>query len=964
MIFNSDGELWKNQRKAAQFMLNHHEFLKLSGSATRSKLKDGLVPLFNHFSEEEMVVDLQDVFQRFTFDTTFFLVTGLDPKSVSTEMPEAEYAKAIDDLGEGIFYRHVIPKFLWKLQNRIGLGQEKRMTEADATFDRVSAKYISAKRKEVRSQGLDHHSNVEGPEFQEVFEIFGDAIINTDGELWRDWRNALQDVFSHQGYPKFSTSTTRSKLKDGLVPFFNHLSDEDMVVDLQDVFLRYMFDTTFILVTGSDPRSLCIEMPEVEFAKALDDCGEAIVYRHITPRFLWKLQKWIGIGKEKKMMKADATFDRVCATYISAKRYEIKQGSTHNSNGEIEDLLTSFMKLDATKYEHLNLSDDRFLKDFIVSFMAAGRDSTASALTWFFWIMSEYPSVLTKILQEINTNIPRTASDQDKSSYVNKLVYLHATLSEVMRLYPPIPFERKSPVKPDVLPSGHKVKSNINILIFLYAMGRMKAVWGEDAMDFKPERWISETGGFRHEPSYKFFSFNAGPRTCLVFDYLKTLHSYPWNWPVLGMLPAVLVRFNRIDDAIWIIEKTNLTFIFRGPWFTRMNALVTVDPANIHHILSSNFSNYVKGPEFKEMFDVYGDAVFNTDADIWKNMRMSSQPMTNHQGFQKLSMNTTRSKLIDVLLPLFNHFAEEGTVVDLQDVFGRFTFDTTMATITGSDPRSLSIEMPEVDEFAKALDNAAEVVLYRHLMPRLVWKTLSWMGLWQEKKMTEASATIDRVCAKYISDKREEIRSLGITHHSEEESGEDILTSSMKLDTIKYEHLNTRDDRFFRDIILTFIVAGRDTIASALTWFFWLMSENPKMVTKIRQEIKTNLPRTGSGQEMFSSTDIKEFLNKLVYLHGALSETMRLYPPIPFERKLSVKQDVLPSGHKIEAKSNIIIPPYALGRMRAVWGEDAFEFKPERWVSETGGLRHEPSFKFLAFNAGPRTCIGNPEEDK
>ncbi|VVB09728.1 unnamed protein product [Arabis nemorensis] len=510
---------------------------------------------------------------------------------------------------------------------------------------------------------------IKGPEFQEVFEAFGDGIINTDAELWRNWRNASQVIFNNQGYQNLSKSTTRRKLKDGLVPLFSQFADEEMVVDLQDVFQRFMFDTTFIFITGSDPRSLCIEMPEVEFAKALDDVGEAILYRHVTPRFLWKLQKWIGIGTEKKMTKANATFDRVSATYISAKRDEIKQG-----NGESEDLLTCFMKLDTTKYEILKLSDDKLLKDFIVGFMAAGRDPTASALTWFFWILSENPNVLTKILHEINTILPRNGSDQDKSSYLDKLVYLHATLSESMRLYPPIPFERKSPIKPDVLPSGHKVKSNLNILIFIYAMGRMKAVWGEDAMDFKPERWFSETGGFRHEPSYKFLSFNAGPRTCLgknlamnlmktviveilqnyevkvvngqkieakpglilhmkhglkvtiskkrssldldvcflifyyflnkkLFDYYSQ-HSYPWSWPVLGMLPAVLVRFNWIDDAIWIIEKTNLTFLFKGPWITNGDSLITVDPANIHHILSSNFSNYVKGPELKEMLDV------------------------------------------------------------------------------------------------------------------------------------------------------------------------------------------------------------------------------------------------------------------------------------------------------------------------------------------------------------------------
>lgn len=111
-----------------------------------------------------------------------------------------------------------------------------------------------------------------------------------------------------------------------------------MVVDLQDVFQRFMFDTTFIFITGSDPRSLSTEMPEVEFAKALDDVGEAILHRHITPRFLWKLQKWIGFGTEKKMRKANAVLDRVCAKYISAKREEIRsQEIARNADEESEE---------------------------------------------------------------------------------------------------------------------------------------------------------------------------------------------------------------------------------------------------------------------------------------------------------------------------------------------------------------------------------------------------------------------------------------------------------------------------------------------------------------------------------------------------------------------------------------------------------------------------------------------------
>ncbi|XP_013691460.1 alkane hydroxylase MAH1-like isoform X1 [Brassica napus] len=453
------------------------------------------------------------------------------------------------------------------------------------------------------------------------------------------------------------------------------------------------------------------------------------------------------------------------------------------------------------------------------------------------------------------------------------------------------------------------------------------------------------------------------------FGYLhikQTLQSYHWNWPVLGMLPAVPVWLNRIDDLIWVIEKNNLTFLFKGPWFTRMDMLFTVDPANIHHMLSSNFSNYIKGPEFKEIVDVFGDAMFNTEAELWRNLRMSTQVILSRQSFQNFSMSVTTSKIKDVLLPLLSRFSEEGTIVDLQDVFRRFMFNTTVVTTVGSDPQSLSTEMPEY-ELAKALENAGEVIVIRHLIPRLVWKFQRWMRLGQEKKLIEAGATFDRVCAKYILAKREEIRSQEIDHHHDhsDEESEDLLTYFIKLDTSKYELLKPSDDKFLRDTILASIVAMRDTTSTALTWFFWLISKNPhveakiRALAKIRQEINTNLPKAESNQERsWLAIDRKEYLNKLVYLHGALYETMRLYPPIPFERSSPIQSDVLPSGHKIEANFTIIIPIYLMGRMKSIWGEDALEFKPERWISETGDLRHEPSSKFFAFNSGPRICPG------
>ncbi|KAF3496548.1 hypothetical protein DY000_02053270 [Brassica cretica] len=175
----------------------------------------------------------------------------------------------------------------------------------------------------------------------------------------------------------------------------------------------------------------------------------------------------------------------------------------------------------------------------------------------------------------------------------------------------------------------------------------------------------------------------------------------------------------------------------------------------------------------------------------------------------------------------------------------------------------------------------------------------------------------------------------------------DVLTYYMTIDTTKYKHLKPSNDKFIRDTILGVLIAAKDTTSSALSWFFWLLSKNPEAMIKIRQEINNKMPK-------FDPAD----LDKLVYLDGAVCETLRLYPSVPFNHKSPAKPDVLPTGHRVDDNWKIVISIYALGRMKSVWGDDAEDFRPERWISDNGMLRHEPSHKFLAFSAGPRSCLG------
>ena len=168
------------------------------------------------------------------------------------------------------------------------------------------------------------------------------------------------------------------------------------------------------------------------------------------------------------------------------------------------------------------------------------------------------------------------------------------------------------------------------------------------------------------------------------------------------------------------------------------------------------------------------------------------------------------------------------------------------------------------------------------------------------------------------------------------------------------------NDKFLRDTVLNFMIAGRDALSVTLSWLFFVLSKNPTIVAKIREELKgiPTISQNEQEQQQKPWVFTIEELNNLVYLHGALCETLRLYPPIAFEHKSPVEAETLPSGHHVRPGMRILFSLYALGRMRSVWGEDCEEFKPERWISDKGTIKREPSYKFFSFNAGPRTCLG------
>ncbi|GAU47785.1 hypothetical protein TSUD_12700 [Trifolium subterraneum] len=369
---------------------------------------------------------------------------------------------------------------------------------------------------------------------------------------------------------------------------------------------------------------------------------------------------------------------------------------------------------------------------------------------------------------------------------------------------------------------------------------------------------------------------------------------------------------------------------------------------NVNHSLSKNFNNYGKGTDFHEIFEIFGVGIFNLDSDEWKQERALLHSILKMKKFEISAQQNIRKKLENCLLPFLDHHASEG-ILDLQDILEKLTFDISCTFLFGFDPNCLSYKFNELSDMVlsnydipKALTLLEDMVLSRHYIPKCIWKLQKWLQIGQAKKNKVAEEHLHQFIYNSIS------------YYKGDEDGDE---SSYLLKEIMKEGLGNGEkaEEYIRDTTLNLLGAGSGTVSSGLSWFFWLVSTHPIVEAKIIQEIKNNCL---TQEENFVTNLSVEMLEKLVYLHGAISEALRLYPPLAFQHKCAIKDDTLPSGDHVSPNTKLIFSMYAMGRMEQIWGEDCMEFKPERWISDRGHIIKVPSYKFIAFNAGPRSCIG------
>ncbi|KAK9276281.1 hypothetical protein L1049_005812 [Liquidambar formosana] len=453
--------------------------------------------------------------------------------------------------------------------------------------------------------------------------------------------------------------------------------------------------------------------------------------------------------------------------------------------------------------------------------------------------------------------------------------------------------------------------------------------------------------------------FSALAAYLLWFRFISRSLKGPRVWPLLGSLPGLIQNSSRMHD--WIADNlrtcggTYQTCICAIPFLARKQGLVTVtcDPKNLEHILKVRFDNYPKGPTWQAVFhDLLGEGIFNSDGDTWLFQRKTAALEFTTRTLRQAMARWVSRAIKHRFCPILQTAQLEAKPVDLQDLLLRLTFDNICGLTFGKDPQTLSPGLPE-NGFASAFDRATEAILQRMILPEIMWKLRKWLRLGMETDLCQSLAHMDKYMSDIINTRKLELRSqqqgeTGSTPH------DDLLSRFMK----KKESYS---DTFLQHVALNFILAGRDTSSVALSWFFWLVTQNPIVEEKILVEICTVLMETRGNDtcKWVEEPLVFEEVDRLIYLKAALSETLRLYPSVPEDSKHVVNDDVFPDGTFVPAGSGITYSIYSVGRMKYIWGEDCLEFRPERWLSGDGKkIEVQDSYQFVAFNAGPRICLG------
>ncbi|RCV19981.1 hypothetical protein SETIT_4G019300v2 [Setaria italica] len=297
--------------------------------------------------------------------------------------------------------------------------------------------------------------------------------------------------------------------------------------------------------------------------------------------------------------------------------------------------------------------------------------------------------------------------------------------------------------------------------------------------------------------------------------------------PLVGTVFRQLNNFHRLFDehVNYALAHPTSRLVYPGH-----SEFYTADPVIIEHVLKTSSSKYSKGIfNYSVMKDLFGDGIFAADGDKWRHQRkLASHEFSTKvlREFSSVVFRTNARKLADKI----SSAATSGTIINMQELLMKTTMDSIFKVGFGFELNTLSGTDESSIQFSDAFDEANSLVYHRYV--DLFWKLKRYFNIGSEAKLKRNIQIIDDFVMKLIHQKREQMNG------QDNRAREDILSRFIIQSKTDPETMN---DRYLRDIVLNFLIAGKDTTGNTLTWFFYMLCKNPLVQDKVALEINESV---------------------------------------------------------------------------------------------------------------------------
>jgi cytochrome P450 len=381
------------------------------------------------------------------------------------------------------------------------------------------------------------------------------------------------------------------------------------------------------------------------------------------------------------------------------------------------------------------------------------------------------------------------------------------------------------------------------------------------------------------------------------------------------------IQKNRRNASIRELhEELGATFLSK---FYGSRKVHTIEPRNVQAVMSTNFESWGVQPLRLFSFEpLIGRGIMGTDGRLWEHSRALLRPAFARKEISDLPSLETHVKSLLAKIP------GDGSTVDLRPLFTRMALDASSEMLFGESLDMLGNPTPENEAWLRAMNYGQMTLGKRMQLPQ-------WNFFTRDTKFWASCKAV----------------------HSFVETRIDAITQAVKDETSHYvlarELLRETADRTtVRNELLNVFLPAHEATGVALTNIFFNVARHPEVWNKLRAETLALPPDQSISFES---------LKGMRYLQAVINESLRLNPSIGTTSRIALRDTTLPIGGGSAGDAPIYIRKgdifsvsfYSLHRRKDLFGDDAEEFKPERWDDF-----QPPRWAYLPFSGGPRVCIG------